>query len=114
MSDIPRSSNDGASEPRLISFTALKTIARQLPRYRHGHAADTGNAGGIGTYPGKPSGTGTSGGGSGGTLGRENKKMTRNITSGGLVTLDMVNGKLVSSVHGISLMQVILRSITRI
>jgi len=97
MADIPSSSDGDSSEPKLVSFSTLKTIARQFPRYRHG-GLNTGGGGGA------------DGGGQGdkfGTGGRDNKKIARSTTNaGGLVTLDMVNGKLVSNVHGISLIQV--------
>jgi hypothetical protein len=95
MTDIPTDADPSA--PKLVSFATLRTIARQLPRYRYGAGA-VGGAGGSGG--GQPAAGGT------GTLGRD-KKVTRNATTAsGLVTLDMVNGKLVSNIHGISLIQV--------
>jgi hypothetical protein len=88
------------SEPKLVSFAALKNISRQLPRYRHGlSSATTGPATAGGMV------AGNAGGGTG-TIGRADKKLSRNTAGGALVTLDMVNGKLVSNVHGISLIQV--------
>ena len=91
MATFQSASNVDSSEPKLVSFSTLTTIARKLPRYRQ-------------VQGGGSPGTGSGPGGGGG--GRE-KKLTRNATNtGALVTLDMVNGKLVTNIHGISLIQV--------
>ena len=106
MADIPSSSDAEKSEPKLVSFSTLKTIARQLPRYRYAGQGGGVNAGGGGGGDGGGQ-SDKFGGVGGGTGGRDNKKVPRNMTTaGGLVTLDMVNGKLVSNIHGISLIQV--------
>ena len=88
-------SEDRSSEPKLTGFRALRSISRaagMLARHRHDRHDRHGGASAQHNEP---------------------RKLTRAGGAGGTLNVELVNGKLLQTIHGISLIQVSQPKISR-